>query len=284
MEPQPHRPQTQHGPQGPRPRPGHVWEQAKRYVVAVGVFSCGLAVGAALVYYLLGRPALDAARARMDLYEQDLAALRGRLDEALNTAAALEGRYRVEEGARRGLETSLRTAQQELGRAHDTIAFYEQLMPPGPKGAVSVRALDIERAGPHLKYRVLLMRSGAGDQPFEGRLQFLAQGRSQGQDVRVELQPATLPNALDTPGATPTVENGTATAAENDATTSAGSEAEAKSAAEAEATTALRFSEFQRSSGVLALPEGFEPLSVTVNVLEGRTLRVSRSVELPVNE
>lgn len=251
-------------------------------LAALGLFALGIAAGAAWVYVALERPALEAANERIQRYEQDLAAMRGRLDESLNALAALEGRFLVEESTRRGLETSLRTAQAELGRAQDTVAFYEQLMPPGPGGAVSVRALDVERSGPHLRYRLLLMRSGSNDKPFQGVLQFRAVGRLNGKEISVELQPITVPDAGAEPAAKPSE-----SAARPGAETATASATEPVAEPVADSSTAnagplsLEFSEFQRSSGVLGLPPGFEPKSVTVNVLEGRTLRVSRSVELP---
>lgn len=227
--------------------------------LALAIFAGGFTGGAAWLYLAFERPALDAANARIERYEQDIAALRGHLEDARNAAAALEGRFMVEESTRRGLESGLRATQEELGRARDTIAFYEQLMPPGPKGAVSVRALDIERAGPHLKYRVLLMRSGSNDKSFQGRLQFVATGLQDGREVTVELLPGTVSPVPEPADSTPVK------AAAVDA-------------------LALEFNDFQRSSGLLALPPGFVPAAVTVNVLEGKTLRVSRSIELPLDE
>lgn len=259
-------------------------------LAALGLFALGIAAGAAWVYVALERPALEAANERIQRYEQDLAAMRGRLDESLNALAALEGRFLVEESTRRGLETSLRTAQAELGRAQDTVAFYEQLMPPGPGGAVSVRALDVERAGPHIRYRLLLMRSGSNDKPFQGALQFRAVGRLNGKETSVELQPITVPDAGAVPAAKPSesaarpgAESATESVAEPAAPPGAAPVAEpvADSSTANAGPLSLEFTEFQRSSGVLGLPPGFEPKSVTVNVLEGRTLRVSRSVELP---
>ena len=220
--------------------------------------AAGAAAGAAWVYFALERPALEAAQSRIDRYEQDVAALRGHLDEARNAAAAFEGGLMIEESTRRGLEVQLRTAQEELGRAQDMLAFYEQLMPPGPKGAVSVRGLDIERVGPNLRYRVLLMRSGANDKPFRGRLQFMATGRQGGKEVTHELLPSTVPRV-------------------------SGQSSTGPANAE-DSAPALEFTEFQRSSGLLGLPDGFVPLAVTVNVLEGDTLRVSRSFDLPAAE
>jgi hypothetical protein len=43
---------------------------------------------------------------------------------------------------------------------------------------------------------------------------------------------------------------------------------------------ALQFDQYQRSQGILAIPEGFVPESVTVSVLEGETVRATRSVKL----
>src|SRR5690606_19198724 len=126
--------------------------------------------------------------------------------------------------------------QGELGRAHDTIAFYEQLLPPGPKGAVSIRALDIERVGPNLKYRILLMRSGSNDKPFQGRLQFVAAGMQGGAEVSVELFPAMLVNG--------------ATLQQYAAAEAAVEEADSEESGPLD----VEFAEFQRSSGLLALP------------------------------
>ena len=218
------------------------------------IFFVGLAAGAAGLHLGLERPALDAAHSRIQQYDQDLAALRTRLNDATTAAAALEGRLLVEESTRRGLESSLRAAQDELGQTRNTIAFYEQLMPPGPNGAISVRALDIEWVGPNLRYRMLLMRSGSNDKPFRGELQFFAEGRLDGQETRIPLLPTVIQPARE------------------------------QVAEDGSDVLAVEFSDFQRSSGFLGLPEGFVPESVTVNVLEGRALRVSRSVELAVRE
>lgn len=216
-------------------------------------FVAGAILGAGLVYFGFERPALEAAQRRIEQNEVDLAAQRARLEEATTLAAALEGRLMVEESTRRGLETTLGTLQGELGRARDTLAFYEQLIPPGPDGAVSIRALDIERVGPHLQYRALLMRSGRNEKPFEGELQFIATGRMGEQEVNMPLEPAVI-SSPDPSSESAQAPQGTA--------------------------LAVSFSEFQRSSGLLGLPEGFEPESITVNVLEGRKVRVSRSIKL----
>jgi hypothetical protein len=45
-------------------------------------------------------------------------------------------------------------------------------------------------------------------------------------------------------------------------------------------TLALKFEQYQRLEGVLALPDGFTPEAAVVSVLEGKTVRASQSVEL----
>ena len=235
-------------------------------------------VGGLVVHFGLEKPALEVAQARIEHYEQSHTALRERVDLLQRQTVEMEGRLLVEEGARRSLETVLRKSQAELGKANDTIAFYEQLNPPGPAGAVTIRALDIEPTGPHLKYRVLLMRSGANGQVFEGSLQFLATGHVNGEEVRVVLQPATASNASPATAA-PGSED--ASMAQSDAS-SAGSAEEGEKDRNGVTNAALeiRFADFQRTSGLLGLPEGFLPEKITLNVLEGQTVRVTQDVAL----
>lgn len=145
----------------------------------------------------------------------------------------------------------MQAVQAELGAAHDQMAFFEELLPPGPVGSVSIRGLDIQRKGRTVEYKVLLMRRGASTKPFEGSLQFQASGQLNGEPATIVLHP--LQSVV----------------------------TNADHAADPEVRTLeLDFKQFQRSGGLLDLPEGFEPHDVTLNVLEGNTLRVSRTVDL----
>ena len=168
---------------------------------------------------------------------------------------AADGELVIERAARQELETELRAVQAEVGRVRDQLAFYEQLLPPGPEGAVDIRGVQIDRGGGGLRYKVLLMRSGRnGGTPFAGALRFQATGTLQGETVTVELAPLQVK-------------------AESGLVTNTGESTAA-------ASLALQFDQYQRSQGVLALPEGFVPESVTVSVLEGETVRASRNVKL----
>ena len=172
----------------------------------------------------------------------------GQLDTA-------DGELVIERAARQELETQLRAAQAEVGRVRDQLAFYEQLLPPGPEGSVDIRGVEIDRSGGGLRYKVLLMRSGRnGGSPFSGALRFQATGVLKGETVKVDLAPMQVK-----------AESGSVAIPGDNAPTS---------------PLALQFDQYQRSQGILALPEGFVPESVTVSVLEGDTVRASRSVKL----
>ncbi|ADP14022.1 hypothetical protein AXYL_00664 [Achromobacter xylosoxidans A8] len=172
----------------------------------------------------------------------------GQLDTA-------DGELVIERAARQELETQLRTVQAEVGRVRDQLAFYEQLLPPGPEGSVDIRGVEIDRSGGGLRYKVLLMRSGRnGSAPFSGALRFQATGVLKGETVKVDLAPMQVK-----------AESGSVAIPGDNVQTS---------------PLALQFDQYQRSQGILALPEGFVPESVTVSVLEGDTVRASRSVKL----
>ncbi|KRC70343.1 hypothetical protein D3C87_507340 [compost metagenome] len=173
---------------------------------------------------------------------------RGQLDTA-------DGELVIERSARQELEAQLHAAQAEVGRVRDQLAFYEQLLPPGPEGSVDIRGVQIDREGGGLRYKVLLMRSGRnGGTPFAGALRFQATGILKGETVTVDLAPMQVK-----------AESGPVTATGDNI---------------AAASLALQFDQYQRSQGILAVPEGFVPESVTISVLEGETVRASRSVKL----
>ncbi|SSW71713.1 hypothetical protein AVE30378_04673 [Achromobacter veterisilvae] len=227
--------------------------------VAAGLLAGVLLGGSAGYFYArqLYRPqdavviSVRQAEAQEEAARQQATQLRytqGQLDTA-------DGELVIERSARQELETQLRAAQAEIGRVRDQLAFYEQLLPPGPEGSVDIRGVEIDRSGAGLRYKVLLMRSGRnGGSPFAGALRFQATGTLKGETVTVDLAPMQVK-----------AESGpVAVTGENTAA----------------ASLALQFDQYQRSQGMLAVPEGFVPESVTVSVLEGETVRASRSVKL----
>lgn len=239
----------------PRSRP------LMRWLTLLCVLAVGLAIGAA-AGYRQGRQSAAANNTVVVTAEQVAAqdaAIRQSQAESRFLRAQLDtadGEIAVERAARQELETQLRSAQDELGRVRDRLAFFEQLLPPGPEGAVDIRGAEVQRVGQGLKYRVLLMRSGRSDTPFTGTLRFQAAGVLKGETVSVDLAPMQV--KADAPAPAAGIGAGAA----------------------AGGPLALQFDQYQRSEGVLELPEGFVPETVTISVLEGATVRASRSVKL----
>ncbi|WP_233213911.1 DUF6776 family protein [Pollutimonas nitritireducens] len=221
-----------------------------RWLVAMSL-AAGMVIGAGAAWFWFNHQQRQQSDSDLHTLELALNESRAALEQAHAQIDTMQGRLVVEESTRNGLEASLLASQAELGLARDKLAFFDQLMPPGPAGSVSIRALDIEPQGPILQYRVLLMRNGSDETPFKGLMQFVAKGNQQGRAVTVTLQAAQLPDSPSTAG--------------NDAAIN-GFE--------------LNFDQFQRGGGFLSLPQGFTPQTVTLNVLEGNTVRVSRTVNL----
>ncbi len=221
---------------------------------------------------MLTEEQVQAQDASLRQREAEARFLRAQLDTA-------DGEIAVERAARQELETQLRASQAEVGRVRDQLAFYEQLLPPGPAGSIDIRGAEFSRVGSGLRYRVLLMRSGrGGESAFSGELRFQANGIQQGQMVTVELSPqqvktdeAAAPAAVLPPAAAQAVPAEEAPAA---------TVANGANGGNGTGLLALNFDQFQRSQGVLALPEGFVPESVTVTVLEEGTVRATRNVKL----
>jgi len=169
--------------------------------------------------------------------------------------ANLQAQLDVELATRRSLEGTLARQQQALGQARDQLAFYEQLIPPGPAGAISVRAFDVRPEGGFLHYRVLLTRNVRGQEAFKGRMRFMADALDDGNPVKIELVPAAVED--------------TAASAPGTEVVSAGAD-----------PFALVFEQFQRSTGILQSPPGVQVRSVTVEVLEDGLIRATRDAAI----
>lgn len=203
--------------------------------------------GAAAMH--LGMHAGDGERIR-GLQDQ-LASQQAESARLLAEADAARNEAEIQASTQRVLQEKLAGLQQQLGQVRDQLAFYEQLIPPGPAGAVAVRAFDIQADGDFLRYRVLLTRNAAPDaQPFKGRMRFVAEGLRQDKTVKMELGP---PQVADPAGGT--------------------------ESAPAD-PLALVFDQFQRGTGVLQVPSGVQIRSVRLEILEGETVRATQDAVL----
>lgn len=178
--------------------------------------------------------------------------LLAQLKQSQADAAAARSASGVDQGTRQALQGELAALQQKLGHAQDQLAFYEQLIPAGPAGSVTIRAFEVRQDGGFLHYRVLLTRSAPeSSAPFNGRLRFVATGQQDGKAATTDLVP-------------PQSETGGASAAPDAAA----------------GPLDLSLEQFQRSTGVLQMIPGLTIQSVRVDVLEGDTVRASRDVAL----
>lgn len=175
-----------------------------------------------------------------------LAALRESYTQLQAERERRDGERLLEFATRQNLERSITQQEGEIARLREQLVVYEQLLPVGPQGTVNVRGMEVSRLNNALRYRVLLMRSGsASGGAFEGTLSFVAEGTRNGQQETMTLTPLT----------------GSPLAAEGD-----------------EPDLEIAFDRYQRVQGLLAIPEGFDPHTITLNVLEGNVVRASRSL------
>jgi hypothetical protein len=188
-----------------------------------------------------------------DGFEMQLQAAQSRIDQ-VQSEIVTERATRVE------LEKTLSDSQRELGQLKDNLAFYEQLLPPGPQGVIDLRAVDIVMQGQALSYRVLLMRSGKPGERFSGQIEFVALGCQENEEVTHVLRPL---QSVSSQAVTGQDTQGKASLDESSAK-----------------LLKLYFEQFQRVQGVLALPEGFEPQSIIVRVHNGDIVLAFRRVDL----
>jgi hypothetical protein len=179
----------------------------------------------------------------------------------------------TERAQRLELEKILANVQTELGRTQDQLAFFEDLLPPGPQGGLDIRAVDVVPHAEGLHYRVLLMRSGKATKPFVGALQFVAKGHCREAGL-ITVQTIILQPLL--AGPVPQNEVALGTQSEYAKTPSLAPQ----QTEDQQAVLRLEFVQFQRGQGLLALPPGFDPQSVTVRVLGGDIVLASRVVAL----
>jgi hypothetical protein len=221
-----------------------------------------IAAGAAAGIFFTQRPSAEDVALHLRTERLAQATIRSELETQIRDAQIrnehLRNELTIERSARAELEKNLAQLQVELGRSKDHLAFYEQLLPPGPQGSIALRAVELERNGANLKYRVLLMRSGKPGERVNARLQFVAAGMLGDKETELSLLPRQAvpdPNAVSTgaiPGVTPELTD----------------------------SLKLSFEQFQRSQGVLAVPSDMKVKFVTVQVLDGDIVLASRRVDL----
>lgn len=200
----------------------------------------------------------DAARQREKAMQEELDKTRQEQLRLQASLLAAQGQLTIEQSAKEHLAEQLVAAQQDVGMLQQNLAFFEQLIPENSKpAAISIRSMEVARQGDALRYHVLVMRNRPSTEEFSGSLEFSATGTKDGSGATISLE--TAENA--------STSGSTANAASTDSS-----------------PTVLKFQQYQRASGLLAIPPGFEPESVTVRVLEGKSVRSEHTIGLAPKE
>lgn len=237
----------------------------------------GLVIGSGLTYYHQRAEhlrELDALQIAMD--EQ----LQSATSQAAINYQAIEHQYH-EQKAKALLDNAM-IAQysreivrlnDEVTRLNGELAFYEEMIPAGPDGTISLRAFEAQQKGRYINFKVMLSVSGRGlQQPYEGRLEFTAVGERDGKPQTVALYPEVVPTA------------GSATEGGSLIGSIAQGATEPKGAdlkaAQMSPILELNFSRIQRREGLLVIPFGFTPKEITLKVLEGKSVKLSKTLML----
>lgn len=162
---------------------------------------------------------------------------------------------------------------EEVNRLNNELVFYEEMIPAGPDGVVSLRSFEARQEGRYISFKVLLSISGReASQAFSGRLQFTATGEKDGEEQTIDLYPEVLPlegPTLDGESLIPNIVQNKPDSGGVDLKT-----------AQMNPILELNFSRIQRREGLLGIPFGFSPKSITVKVLEGNSVKLSKMIEL----
>lgn len=182
-----------------------------------------------------------------------LTALQSRLDTS-------EAQLTIDKATIAEYGSQVKKLQDDLSRTSEQLSFYDQLVPAGPQGAISVRGFDAVVEGRRVRFKVLVSRQAQAGTVFKGELKFTATGMLKGKEATVDLIPDTVEHASTGSDSIPPV-------------------TDLKKIPPAPILE-LNFETIQRIQGLLMFPEGFVPHKITMRVLEGKTVRVSRTSEL----
>jgi len=205
-------------------------------------------VGAAAMWFydvghgMPGR-SLDNANGQLGKYKERVEQLAAERDQFSTTVNSAESRLNIERSAQRQLAQQVRALESENARLKEDLAFFESLLPnaTGSVG-VSIRRLKIDPVAPNqLRYRLLIMQGGKGEQNFVGSLQLVVTTIQGGKNAMMTF-----------PDSTPAEQ----------------------------AKFKLSFKHYQRVEGVITLPDGVTAKLVQARVIDRGQTRAQQSVNL----
>lgn len=214
----------------------------------LAMMAVAFALGAAVALWF-GRPVQVIGPNGQDVgqklseYQEQVEKLTEERDQFSTTANAAESQINMERAAQKQLAAQVKTLEQENTRLKEDLAFFDSLLPnaTGPLG-INIRRLKVDLIAPNqLRYRLLIMQGGKGDQVFVGNLQLAVTVLQGGKSAMINF-PDSNPSELD--------------------------------------KFKLSFKYYQRVEGVLTLPEGATVRLVQARVLEKGQVRAQQSANL----
>lgn len=222
------------------------------------LLTVGIALGATSSYYItqnvVQRKMLGVENEQLTLLsdkvkqgEVQIQTLQGKLDAA--NAQMVIDKSTIDEFNRQ-----VTKLQDEISRRTEELLRYEQLIPSKSNIHVTLREFDAIQEGARIRYKVMLTRTQKTPATFNGRLHFEVKGKMDGKTTTVVLKPESAAKA----------------------------EGNGKSSTEKADNAALnlKFNRIELAQGLLVIPDGFEPESVTLKVVEGKNTRVTRTLKL----
>lgn len=190
----------------------------------------------------IGMP-MDGAREQLAQYKAQLDSVTAERDQLSSTVNAAESKLNIERATQKQMASQVRALEAENTRLKEDLAFFESLLPnaTGAQG-VAIRRLKVDLVPPNqLRYRLLVMQGGKGDQQFVGNVQLVVTVLRDGKNAMMTFPEGNL-------------------AEQN--------------------KFKLGFRHYQRVEGVLTLPEGAQVQVVQARVLEKGQIRAQVSSNL----
>lgn len=176
-------------------------------------------------------------------YQEKLEKLTEERDQFSSLANAAESQINMEKAAQKQLAAQIKALESESTKLKEELAFYDSLLPnvTGPLG-ITIRRLKVDLVAPNqLRYQLLIMQGGKGDQNFIGNLQLTLATVQGGKSAMMNFPESN--------------------SAEQD-------------------KFKLSFRHYQRVEGVLTLPEGVTVRQVQARVLDKGQVRAQQTANL----
>ena len=164
--------------------------------------------------------------------------------EALsNTNDAAESRLTMEQAKQQQLAIQLKAIESENLRLKEDLAFFEGLLPADKTvGGLSIRRLTAQISAPNqLHYQMLVMQGAKTKTEFHGKLQFSLTVLVQGKSVMIAFPDGKT---------------------------------------DVDGQFDLHLKHYQHIQGILTLPNGANPKTLTANILENGLLRTQQTIKL----